>query len=97
VLQTIAASEFVTGSSLHAIVIAESLGIPARLMRSSHEPEFKYLDYYLGSGRRGYEAAGSAGEAMARGGEPAPRWDPDPLLAAFPRDLWDQPVRSSRT
>lgn len=95
VLATIAASDFVTGSSLHAIVIAESLGIPARLVRSSHEPEFKYRDYYLGSGRTGFEAAGSVEQAIALGGEAAPRWDGAALLDAFPRDLWHEAEASA--
>jgi pyruvyltransferase len=96
VLATIAASAFVTGSSLHAIVIAESLGIPARLVRSAHEPDFKYLDYYLGSGRAGFEAAASVEQAIVLGGEPAPRWDAAALLDAFPRDLWHHEEASTR-
>ncbi|MCW2494330.1 polysaccharide pyruvyl transferase family protein [Jatrophihabitans sp.] len=88
VLRRIAASEFVTGSSLHAVVIADALGIPARLIESGHEPRFKYEDYYLGSGREGYTPAPDAATALALGGEPAPVWDPAPLLAAFPYDLW---------
>lgn len=88
VLGTIAASELVVGSSLHAIVVAESLGIPARLVRSAHEPAFKYDDYYFGSGRTGYRPADDAAEAIRLGGEPAIDWNPEPLLRAFPTDLW---------
>jgi pyruvyltransferase len=78
----------VTGSSLHAVVIAESLGIPARLIRSSTEPVFKYEDYYRGSGRQGFTSAANLGEARERGGEHPVSWSAEPLLRAFPADLW---------
>ncbi|WP_183086153.1 polysaccharide pyruvyl transferase family protein [Mycetocola tolaasinivorans] len=89
VLKRIAQSEFVTGSSLHGIVIAESLGIPARLISSAHEPEFKYQDYFLGSGRESQDFAASIDEARAMGGHPSLAWDPAPLRDAFPSDLWN--------
>lgn len=87
-LKTIASSSLVVGSSLHAIIIAESYGVPARLIRSNHEPAFKYADYYAGTGRPSYKAAESLAEAIKLGGEPKPDWSPEALLAAFPRDLW---------
>ena len=87
-LRRIARSRLVVGSSLHAIIIAEALGIPARLVRSQAEPEFKYADYYLGTGRPDYEIADSVGAAIAAGGMAPPNWDPEPLLAAFPGELW---------
>lgn len=92
VIGTIAASDFVVGSSLHGIVVAESLGIPARLVRSSTEPEFKYLDYFEGTGRYGVAFADTVEEAISMGGAPLPEeWNPEPLLEAFPRDLWAGP------
>jgi pyruvyltransferase len=91
VLERIARSAFVTGSSLHAIVVAESLGIPARLVRSQHEHSFKYEDYYLGSGRSEFSVAESAEEALEMGGEYPLSWDARPLLDAFPKDLWEEP------
>jgi pyruvyltransferase len=87
-LRRIAGSRFVVGSSLHGIVIAESLGIPARVISSGAEHPFKYEDYYLGTGRIGVEAAGSVEEAIAMGGRNLPEFDADRLLAAFPVDLW---------
>lgn len=87
-LAAIAASKFVTGSSLHGVVLAESLGIPARLVTSPSEPPFKYLDYYLGSGRANYTPASSVSEAIEMGGEAPVQWDPTALLNAFPYDLW---------
>jgi pyruvyltransferase len=89
VLRTIARSTLVVGSSLHGVIVAEALGVPARAVRAVEEPAFKYEDYYLATGRDPDEVvAGSVEEALARGGAPAPRWDPEPLLTAFPADLW---------
>ena len=88
VLSAIAASDFVTGSSLHAIVIADALGVPSRLVRSGAEPLFKYEDYYSGSGRTSFEPAESVAAAVRAGGETPLAWDAAPLLEAFPFDLW---------
>jgi pyruvyltransferase len=87
IVPIIAGSRFVVGSSLHAIVVAESFGIPARLIRSGAEPAFKYEDYYRGTGRETFRAAESVEEAVALGGEPPAVLDPR-LLEAFPADLW---------
>jgi pyruvyltransferase len=94
-LRTIAASSLVVGSSLHGVVVAEALGVPARVVRSGHEPLFKYEDYYRGSGREGVQPASSVAEAIERGGEPPISWDPEPLLRAFPYDLWTGARRSA--
>lgn len=88
-LRRIAQSELVVGSSLHGIIVAESLGIPARLVRSRAEHGFKYEDYYAGTGRPDFSPAASVSEAVRLGGEPAPRWSPEPLRRAFPYDLWE--------
>jgi pyruvyltransferase len=87
-LRRIAQSELVVGSSLHGIVVAESLGIPARLVESRTEHRAKYEDYYAGTGRSDFCPAASVPEAVRLGGEPAPRWSPEPLRRAFPYDLW---------
>jgi pyruvyltransferase len=88
VLRQIASAKFVTGSSLHAIIVAESLGIPARLVAPATEAPFKYLDYYEGTGRAGYTAADTVDAAVRMGGEPPLAWSREPLLASFPGDLW---------
>lgn len=88
VIRQIAACDFVCGSSLHGVVLAESLGIPARLIRSVSEPAFKYDDYYEGTGRDDYRVAGSVQEAIAMGGERPPVFDAEALLSAFPADLY---------
>lgn len=88
VISAIRGSRFVVGSSLHAIVVAESFGVPCRLLRSKQEPQFKYEDYFLGTGRDGVTLARSVSHALALGPEDPPRWSDDDLLAAFPACLW---------
>jgi len=90
IIAEIAASKFVCGSSLHGIIIAESFGIPARLILPGTEPSFKYDDYYAGTGRPEYQAARSVSEAIDMGGEPPIEFNPEPLLNAFPIDLWSK-------
>ncbi len=51
-LYRIVRSELVVGSSLHAIIVAEAFGIPARVVESKVEHHFKYADYYAGNGPR---------------------------------------------
>jgi len=87
-LQVIAKSRLIVGTSLHAIIIAEALSIPARLIRSQVESEFKYQDYYLGTGRANFRTANDIDEALKLGGEAPPVFTQDALLEAFPYDLW---------
>lgn len=89
-IEQIAASEFVVGSSLHGIVIAESLGIPARLILPTQESMLKYEDYYRGTGRTSFLPARNVSDAVSLGGEPKICWDAENLLDAFPWDLWRQ-------
>jgi len=89
VLRRVADSRLVVGSSLHGIIVAEALGLPARAIRSRTEGAGKYADYFRATGRDPEtETAETLDEAIARGGAPAPHWDPEPLLRAFPDDLW---------
>lgn len=88
VLRIIAESGFVVGSSLHAIAIADSLGIPARFVASAAEGPFKYRDYLAGSGRPLTRISPDIDDAIELGGHTLPDVDLDAVLAAFPRDLW---------
>lgn len=98
VLRRIAGAELVVGSSLHGVIVAEALGVPARAVSSEAEQPFKYEDHYLATGRDPDSViAGSLGEAIAMGGAPAPRWDPRPLLEAFPLDLWSEERAAPRS
>lgn len=90
ILDRIAQSELVVGSSLHAIIIAEAFGVPSQLYQSHHEHLFKYQDYYEGTGRNKFIMAKSIEEAIKLGGEPPCIFDPSSLIEAFPYDLWEQ-------
>lgn len=86
--------KFVIASSLHGLVIAEAWGIPARYVRlSEHEGIFKYSDYYAGTGRKNYTYANSIAEAIEMGGEKPLVYDSQPLIEAFPFDLWQQSLQ----
>ena len=88
VIRAIAESEFVVGSSLHAIVVAEALGIPARLVASTNENYFKYVDYYAGTRRSRVAIGETVDEAISLGGVAAGEVDLDGILESFPADLW---------
>ncbi|MFC8798179.1 polysaccharide pyruvyl transferase family protein [Promicromonospora sp. NPDC057138] len=88
VLLQIASSRFVISTSLHAVIVAEALGIPARFVRSAHEHPFKYRDYLAGTGRAFEPIAETVEEALVLGGQPVPEFDADALLEAFPWELW---------
>jgi pyruvyltransferase len=88
-LERIARSRFVVGSSLHGIIIAEALGVPARLVTSPKEHRLKYEDYFLGTGRGATNAASSLDQALREGSAADPLdFSTEPLARAFPRDLW---------
>lgn len=95
VVREIARSEYVVASSLHGFILAEMLGVPVALLSAATEPPFKYLDYVEGTGRKGIEIFDSVDDAArhARGitGEShgvLGGWSPEPLLDAFPTDLF---------
>ncbi|MFB6489522.1 polysaccharide pyruvyl transferase family protein [Xanthomonas perforans] len=92
IIRAIAESEAVVGSSLHAIVIAEALGVPAVAIESAVEPSFKYQDYYSGTGRArsDYIMATDLEEAVRSlpSSDGLGPWDSSALLEAFPKDLW---------
>ena len=88
-LARIANSDLVVGSSLHGIIVAESYGVPARLVRPHHESDFKYRDYYLGTGREVPETAPDVATAIRMGGAPPLEYDSAPLIETFPYDLWN--------
>lgn len=96
VLRAIAGASFVVGSSLHAVVVADALGIPARLVSSPTEHLFKYRDYLAGTGRPHTTIAPSVEAAIAMGPHEPPQVDLDLLAATFPRDLWQAGSRVTR-
>lgn len=80
----ISASSRVLASSLHGLVFADVYGRSTSRVISQYEPEFKYTDYYMGTGR--YPPMAYPTIRAALEGEKAARldWDPLPLLDAFP-------------
>lgn len=88
ILRDLVQSEFVVATSMHAVIVAEAFGVPARSVVNASEPEFKFADYYLSTGRPDYVRERSVEEAIVRGGERAPEIDLGPLVEAFPRDLF---------
>lgn len=83
-------SRLVISSSLHGIIVAESLGIPARLLKMTWlEPLLKYQDYYESTGRPHFQYATSVQGALQMGGEMPGFIDPKPLLDSFPWDYFD--------
>jgi len=89
IIEKITDSKFVISSSLHGIIVAESYGIPARLLRVTEtEPLFKYYDYYYGTNRFHFDYATSIEEALMMGGEPPFQCDLKKLYDAFPFEFW---------
>ncbi len=89
ILRQILDSQLVISSSLHGIIAAEAFGVPARYIKvSNHEPLFKYIDYYFGTGRPEFVYATTVEEALILGGEPPPECDLDALIKSFPYDAF---------
>ena len=64
-IDVIASSKGVISSSLHGIILAESYGIPAVLLKPHKETDmFKYEDYYFGTGRMDYYVCESIKNAL---------------------------------
>lgn len=85
VLRLMAGAELVISSSLHGIIFAESLGIPAIWIDSpGKEGHFKYQDYYAGTGRSNIKAVDTIQEAMKASAPEVPKFDFEKLLATFP-------------
>lgn len=91
VVEKILDSKFVISSSLHGVIVAEAFGIPARLLRITEtEHIFKFIDYYLGTGRPNFQPARSLAEALKLGGEKPVQCDVLKLYQAFPFEYWPE-------
>ena len=80
----ISAAKKVISSSLHGLVFAEAYGKETYRMTSQYEPEFKYNDYYEGTGRIAPPAFSTIESAMNSVPTARLEWDPLPLLTSFP-------------
>lgn len=82
-------SRLVISSSLHGIIVAESFGIPTRLLKMTWmEPLLKYQDYYESTGRPKFKYATSVQDALQMGGEEPASIDKQLLLQSFPWDYF---------
>lgn len=91
-IDAIASAEVVISGSLHGIILAEAYGVPAIWLASAMDrDDFKYEDYYQGTGRRRYDVALTVEQALTLGGQALPALEAcqEGLLKAFPRDLWE--------
>lgn len=83
-------SRLVISSSLHGLIVAESFGIPSRLLKMTWiEPLLKYQDYYESTGRPNFQYATSVQEALRMGGEDPVCIDLTPLMESFPWDYFE--------
>ncbi|GAA2986441.1 putative GH43/DUF377 family glycosyl hydrolase [Microbacterium terrae] len=86
-MRAIKGADRVFASSLHGIIFAEAMGIPAYwLAPVGGEDELKYYDYYFGTGRTDVKRFESLEEAMASEPMPLPEFDIEAYLATFPHD-----------
>lgn len=89
VIDAILSCELVIASSLHGLIVADAFGVPCAQVRfGPAEHDFKYEDYHRGAGRTDFWSNASIEEAIARGPLPPIAFDVQPLMAAFPYDLW---------
>ena len=85
VLKQMLGAELVISSSLHGIIFAESLGIPAIWIDSpGKEAHFKYVDYYASTGRTNVKALESIQDALKANPAEVPTFDFEKLLKTFP-------------
>jgi pyruvyltransferase len=89
IVSEISSSDLVIGSSLHAIILADSMGIPARFFRSKIENELKYDDYMFGTNRFDYIMANNPDHALRLGGHEPLIFDHTKLINAFPFNLFE--------
>jgi pyruvyltransferase len=95
IARRIAMAGRVISSSLHGLIVAESLGIAAIPFKltDNREPSFKYEDYYAGSGRPTPLFRNTLQSALDSEAPVGPKWDDAFLrraLASFP-----YPIRPS--
>lgn len=88
ILERIARSKLVVSASLHGIIVAEALGVPVRVLRSDAEPEFKYLDYFLGTGRSEFTTYETIDSSISGISPEPPSFDAKRMIEAFPYDLF---------
>ncbi|MEB3260541.1 MAG: polysaccharide pyruvyl transferase family protein [Cyanobacteriota bacterium] len=98
VARRIVQAERVISSSLHGLILADAFGVSAVPLRldGNREPTFKYVDYYLGSGRSEPRFSTDLFEALDRHPRPFSYRSDDlsRFLSSFPFSM--KPAYSSR-
>jgi hypothetical protein len=95
ILEAMLGAELVISSSLHGIIFAESLGIPAIWISSpGGEANFKYQDYFEGTSRVGVEPIATITDALSAKAPAVPVFDFEKLLATFPKKEIEQLARN---
>jgi len=91
-LNEILSSELVLSSSLHGIILSEAFSVPVRFIIPSREETIhKYHDYYSGTQRELPDVSDLFhSDIMLDSGisMPAPKYDIQKMLSAFPDDLF---------
>lgn len=91
VIDQIVSSKLIVTSSLHGVILADAYGVPSLLFRGlGKNIDFKYYDYYYGTGRYNVNITDSFEEAMNSVPLPLPDLSglQKGLLESFPIDLW---------
>lgn len=80
---------FILSSSLHGIILAETYGIPAIMLKSPLDT-FKFRDYYYSTGRFDFPIANTVEEALKMEPPALPNLDNlrQGLIDSFPYDIW---------
>ena len=84
-LKRLKGAQKVISSSLHGLIFAESLGIPAVWLASpGGEGSYKFLDYYAASGRTTVRACDTVEEALTAEAPELPPIEFEKWMATFP-------------
>jgi pyruvyltransferase len=90
VVKEILQCERIVSSSLHGLIIADAFGIPAQYVRLKERGGlFKFEDYYEGTGRKMPKIYESVADAIAAKPPKPPALNLEPLMKAFPYDIYD--------
>lgn len=88
--QKLLGAQAVLSSSLHGIIFAEALGIPAYWLKPlAGEDHFKYYDYYYGTCRYNVAPHDTVEDALKSNPQPLPKFEPQAYLDTFPHDRLD--------
>lgn len=79
-------SNLVISSSLHGIIFAEALGVPAVWLEPIHgEDQMKYYDYYFGTSRMRVKKAATIEQALKIEPMELPVFDFEHIIGTFPK------------